>query len=65
MSEWMSVNVPMNDKKEKGQRAAITNIPEIEELENDGWQVHAVLGGDFHFLIAGGTNHIIFVLKRG
>jgi hypothetical protein len=64
MSEWMSVNVPMNSKKEKGQRAAITNFPEIEKLEKDGWQVAATLGGDFHMMGIGGTTAIVFVLKR-
>jgi hypothetical protein len=68
MSEWMSVNIPLNSEKttlcQGGKKVAVTNFPEIEELEKDGWRVYATLGGEEKLFGSGGTSAIVFVLKR-
>ncbi len=68
MSEWMSVNIPLNSKKatlcQGGKKVAVTNFPEIEELEKDGWRVYATHAGEAMLMGSGGTSAIVFVLKR-
>jgi len=54
MHEWMQVAVWMKDGR----------IKEIEDLEQEGWEVHEVLPRVNFMFACGSTNQMTFLLKR-
>lgn len=55
MHEWMQVTVML---RKDGR------IKEVEDLEQEGWEVHEVFPRVNFVLGSGSTNQMIFLLKR-